>query len=343
MRSLILGSLVSLLALPALAQGVPASGTPAGTPTSGIMTTPSAPIVVGPHSISLDDLNKQIEQTNFLLELPDGLCSATLINLEYKLVLTNNHCVQDAISQVTKDDTSEGEVKSKTFEVWHDMPLSQKAYKDFTPVGKTSLQSELIAHEAKYDLAIIQIKADKIPQSVAAKVAGPDFKIERGDPIYVVGNPLELDANLTKGIISSTTRRITWEDGTDVPYYGVDAGVNPGNSGGALYSADGTFIGVPGAGIRGATGMGFAIPLSTVQKFLKENCYEDVYNPAAKKHDACEADKLADLNKARDKKGLTPLKEMPVSHLMTTGERPVTQDKTGLLPNTKILGPVYER
>lgn len=160
--------------------------------------------------------------------------------------------------------------------------------------------------------------------------------------MYVVGNPYLLDANLTQGIISSTTRNITWTDGTDVPYYGVDAAVNPGNSGGALFNSSGIFIGVPGASMRGATGLGFAIPLVTVQQFLKENCYEAVYNSAAKDHAACEDDKLAELNKARDKRGLPALKELPVTHARASGKA-VLEDKTGLLPSTQIFGPVYQQ
>lgn len=294
--------------------------------------------------ITIEALNKQIEQTNFLLgDTTQNWCSATLISRKYQLVLTNDHCVKELISQVTKDDTSEGEVKQKTFEVWHDMTLSQKAYKDFTPVGNTSLQAEILAHIEKFDLAILHIKADTIPQTIEAKVGGPGFKVQRGDHVFAVGNPFLLDANLTEGVISSTTRSITWEDGNNTPYYGVSAGINGGNSGGALYAEDGTFIGVPGAGIRGASNIGFAIPLPTVQNFLKDNCYEDVYSPAAPTHEQCMQTKLDETNKARDKKGLPALKELPVGHLHSDASRTVTQDKTGLLPNTKVLGPVFER
>jgi S1-C subfamily serine protease len=313
------------------------------------VTTPAPPPNVAPlpekTPFTQDDLDKLVKQTNFVMgDETTGWCSATLISLKYKLVLTNDHCVADLITQITKDDTSEGEVKSKTFEVWHDGTLKQKNYKDFKSVGSSSLQAEIAAHLDKNDLALLIIKADTIPQTEAAQVGGSDYKVRRGDGVFVVGNPFMMDGNLTKGIISSTTRTITWEDGTDIDYYGVDAGVNPGNSGGALYeSSDGVFIGVPGAGIRGATGLGFAIPLPTIQKFLKANCYEDVYDSKGETHDACVDRKLSEMNKARDKKGLPPLKELPESHMRADGSRPVMQDKTGLLPNTKLLGPVFER
>jgi hypothetical protein len=112
---------------------------------------------------------------------------------------------------------------------------------------------------------------------------------------------------LTEGVVSSINRKFAvGDDDQALPFIGVDAAVNPGNSGGALYNADGELIGVPAAGARGATGLGFAIPVALIRKILDENCYASVYDDTAKDKDACEKDKLDKINEARAKAGLPP-------------------------------------
>ena len=255
------------------------------------------------------NMNSDISQTNFIVA---DQCSGTLISLTEKLVLTNNHCLEGYVDKVEHDETGpSGKVEKVTREVFKDIELKQKVYKDFEPTGSTSLQAKIIAHSLKYDLALLQIKADTISQTVYSHVLPKDGVVQRGDTVYVVGNPYMLDANLTKGVISSVNRNLHWdEDNTDIPYYGVDAGVNPGNSGGALYNSDGVLIGVPGASIRGATGLGFAIPAKLIRQLLTENCYESVWNvkPDVPDHAACEQKKLDEENVIRAKAGLPPKK-----------------------------------
>ena len=255
------------------------------------------------------NMNEVIGQTNFIVA---NQCSGTLISIKYKLVLTNDHCLNGYVDKVEKDEVGpNGKVEKVTREVFKDMELKQVVYKDFAPTGSTTLQAKIISHIPKYDLALLQIKADAIPQTIFSQVLTKDGIVQRGDHIYVVGNPYMLDANLTEGVISSTNRMIHWDEtNEDIPYYGVDAGINPGNSGGALYSADGELIGVPAAGMRGATGLGFAIPVKLIRTFLDENCYEEVWNTGANVtlHSECMQKKLDLANKAREKAGLPPLK-----------------------------------
>jgi S1-C subfamily serine protease len=64
-------------------------------------------------------------------------------------------------------------------------------------------------------------------------------------------------------------------DATDDGEHGLvqhTAVIAPGNSGGALYNADGHFVGVNVRGMPG--GFGFAVPLSDVRAFLKKNDVE---------------------------------------------------------------------
>ena len=224
-------------------------------------------------------------------------------------MLTNDHCLEGYVDKIEKDETGPtGKVEKVTREVFKDMDLVQKAYQGFDEVGSTTYQAKILFHVRKYDLAILQIKADTITQSVFSQVLPPGKDVKRGDPVYVVGNPYMLDANLNEGHVSSINRKLTWDDGEEIPYFGVDAGVNPGNSGGALYNSDLDLIGVPGAAMRGASGLGFAIPYTLIRKLLDENCYSDVWDAGAKQdHKTCEQAKLDKENAARAKAGLPPL------------------------------------
>ena len=256
------------------------------------------------------DINALVNQTNFIVA---GQCSGTLISLKHKLVLTNDHCLEGYVEKQEKDETGpNGKVEKVTREVFKDMELKQKAYQGFEEVGSTAYQARILFHVHKYDLAVLQIKADALTQTLWSHLLPKDRKVARGDPVFVVGNPYMLDANLNEGHISSITRKIQWDDGEDIPYFGVDAGINPGNSGGALYNADGELIGVPAAGMRGASGLGFAIPIDLIRKVLTENCYQDVWDddPKVADHDACEKKKRDDENALRARAGLPP-KEAP--------------------------------
>ena len=266
-------------------------------------------------------INDVINATNFVVA---NQCSGTLISLKYKLVLTNNHCLEGYVDKVEKDETGkDGSIEKKTREVFKDMELKQLAYQGFEKVGATTVQAKILFHNTKYDLALLKIKADSIPQTFASHVLPDGKKVTRGDKVYVVGNPFLLDANLTEGVVSSTSRTLTWDDpdggSVDVHYYGVDAGVNPGNSGGSLYNTDFDLIGVPAAKVNGASGVGFAIPAETIRAFLSEHCYESVWNDKAADKETCEKGKLDKINESRAKAGL-PAMEAPKEQDSLSGE-----------------------
>lgn len=240
------------------------------------------------------DVNKTIANTNFLVTDGGGLCSGTLISLKYKLVLTNHHCVESAISIKEKEETNEdGEVRKVKREEFTDITLTQKVYQDFRLVGEASYKATIVAHERKMDLALLQIRADTIPMTEASKMLPPEGKVVRGEQVWVVGNPRGLDASLSRGIISSTTRmiRASWTENAEVPFFQSDAAINPGNSGGSMYNAEGYLIGVPAA--TGGSGLGLAIPYQLIRKMLDSVCYKSVYDANADDHEKCLSDKKA--------------------------------------------------
>src|SRR5688572_4941154 len=111
----------------------------------------------------INEMNKTINQTNFILE---DRCSATLINLKEKLVLTNHHCIDDNLSVEERDETGkDGSVKKVRREKRSDVTLVQKSYKGSDTVGASALVAEIVFHKKSMDLALLRIKADSIPHT----------------------------------------------------------------------------------------------------------------------------------------------------------------------------------
>jgi putative serine protease PepD len=101
-------------------------------------------------------------------------------------------------------------------------------------------------------------------------------KVQAGDVVLAVGNPLGLSSSVTEGIISATGRAVTEpasasSPGTTLPdAIQTSAPINPGNSGGALVNTAGQVVGIPtlaAASAQGsqAQGIGFAIPAGTAR------------------------------------------------------------------------------
>jgi len=256
-----------------------------------------AMVVLGAPAVSdawdIDAMNKVVNQTNFVL---DNQCSATLISLKHKLVLTNYHCVEDKIAVHEKDETlPNGAIRKVKRYKTEPVSLVQKAYSGHEQVGSSEYIAEIVAHNKGKDLAVVQIKADTITQSVESKLLPDGKKLVRGEKVWAVGNPLLLDATVSEGIISSLTRTFDfpWLDGEKLAFIQFTAPITGGNSGGALYNDQGELIGVPAAGTRGSGDIGLAVPVSVVKDLLKRACLGNVYGAPETEDQSCLAAKEA--------------------------------------------------
>jgi S1-C subfamily serine protease len=132
------------------------------------------------------------------------------------------------------------------------------------------------------DLAVI--KHDQPPPSLRPAHFGDSTKMQVGQIVMAMGNPLGLTGSVTNGIISATGRTVTEPaesgPGATLPeIIQTTAAVNPGNSGGALVDLAGDVIGIPTLaalepqtdGLGGAApGIGFAIPSHLVTDIAEQ-------------------------------------------------------------------------
>ena len=128
--------------------------------------------------------------------------------------------------------------------------------------------ASLVGSDEQSDLAVLKIDATGLTPAVL----GDSTTLEVGDLAIAIGNPLgELGGSVTSGIISALDREMTI-DGQTMTLLQTDAAVNPGNSGGGLFNANGDLIGIVNAKSSGENveGIGFAIPISTATDIIDE-------------------------------------------------------------------------
>ncbi len=128
--------------------------------------------------------------------------------------------------------------------------------------GRT-FKGEVLGEDPVTDVAVIKIEANDLPIIPIGNSDG----LRPGEWVIAIGNPLGLDNTVTAGIVSATDRSSSDIGVADkrVGFIQTDAAINPGNSGGPLLNARGEVIGMNTAIISGAQGLGFAIPINTVQ------------------------------------------------------------------------------
>ena len=205
-------------------------------------------------------------------------CSGTIISLKYRLVLTNYHCVVAYRRMIEYEEVqSDGIVKKVKRRVFLDVPISQRRTKGHEFLSEVKVISMVVASkERPDDLALLQMKPKQIPFKFESSLAQGKQDVEILKRVIAVGNPLGMEATVTSGIISHTSRYVQWSPGKKTPYIQYDAKGSFGSSGGALYlMKTGLLVGIPAAGKGTFSGDSFAlaIPISTIRRFLKDRCW----------------------------------------------------------------------
>jgi serine protease Do len=130
----------------------------------------------------------------------------------------------------------------------------------------TEYEATLIGSDSRSDLAVIKINATGLTPATL----GDSDMLTVGEDVIAIGNPLgELRGTATSGIISALSREVTVEN-TDMTLIQTDAAISPGNSGGGLFNASGSLIGIVNAKASSSNseGLGFAIPVSSVKTII---------------------------------------------------------------------------
>ena len=128
--------------------------------------------------------------------------------------------------------------------------------------------ASIVGSDATHDVAVVHLR-DATPAPATFADSG---KVQVGDMVLAMGNPLGLRSSVTQGIVSSLNRNVAESQKVDLPaLIQTSAEINPGNSGGALVDLSGRIVGIPTLtaldpefGGAQAPGIGFAIPSNVV-------------------------------------------------------------------------------
>ena len=137
-------------------------------------------------------------------------------------------------------------------------------------------EAQVIATDSYSDLAILKI--DKT--GLTPVKFGSSSSLRLGEPVFVVGSPYNgLFANsVSSGIVSGLNREMVLNSATQT-FIQTDAAVNPGNSGGPMFNANGELVGVITrksmlSTVTGEStsieGIGFAIPSDVASPVLEQ-------------------------------------------------------------------------
>ena len=149
------------------------------------------------------------------------------------LILTNAHVVQDA-SAVS-----------------------------VTLMDRREFSATVLGLDLATDIAVLRIQANDLPRVLV----GDARTLRVGDPVLAIGSPFGLAQSATQGIVSATGRTLPGD--AIVPFIQTDAAVNPGNSGGPLFNANGAVVGINAQiySLSGSfQGLSFAIPINLALK-----------------------------------------------------------------------------
>jgi serine protease Do len=145
------------------------------------------------------------------------------------LILTNAHVVQNA-KEVT---------------------VKLKDRREFT--------AKVLGLDTATDVAVLKVEATGLP----TVQLGNSNDVQVGDRVLAIGAPYGLEQTATQGIVSAKGRSLPGD--SMVPFIQTDAAVNPGNSGGPLFDANGRVIGINSqiySRNGGFQGLAFAIPIN---------------------------------------------------------------------------------
>lgn len=133
--------------------------------------------------------------------------------------------------------------------------------------SKREYKAKVIGTDVYTDVALIKIDGNNLP---VVRIGNPGTT-EAGEWVAAIGAPFGFENSVTVGVVSAKGRLLP--SGSYVPFIQTDVAVNPGNSGGPLFSTSGEVIGINSqiySQTGGYMGIAFAIPIDIAMEISKQ-------------------------------------------------------------------------
>lgn len=128
------------------------------------------------------------------------------------------------------------------------------------PDGAFYVVDGVLAFDKARDVAVIKAHGENF----RTLTLGNSDRVQVGQEVVAIGNPLSLESTVSNGIVSSI-RTIDEEGGK---YLQVTAPISPGSSGGPLFNMAGEVVGVTSMHLKGGENLNFAIPINDAKHLL---------------------------------------------------------------------------
>lgn len=129
------------------------------------------------------------------------------------------------------------------------------------PDGTAFPVDGVLASDKVRDLAIIKIHG----KTFRTLTLGNSDRVQVGEEVVAIGNPLSLESTVSNGIISGV--RTSKDRGGS--FLQTTAPITHGSSGGPLFNMIGEVIGITTLGFEGAGNLNFAIPINDAKSLLQ--------------------------------------------------------------------------
>lgn len=128
------------------------------------------------------------------------------------------------------------------------------------PDGAFFVVDGVVAFDKARDVAVIKAHGEHFH----TLTLGNSDRVEVGQDVVAIGNPLSLESTVSNGIVSG----IRTDEDLGGKFLQVTTPISPGSSGGPLFNMAGEVVGITTLYLKGGENLNFAIPINDAKRLL---------------------------------------------------------------------------
>jgi hypothetical protein len=128
------------------------------------------------------------------------------------------------------------------------------------PDGAFYVVDGLATFDKERDVAIIKVHG----QNFRTLTLGNSDRVQVGEEVVAIGNPLSLESTVSNGIVSG----IRTSEDLGGKFLQITTPISPGSSGGPLFNMAGDVVGITTMYLKGGENLNFAIPINDAKHML---------------------------------------------------------------------------